>query len=125
MEEARDTLWSVERLEGALAMAAQGGARGRVRISAPAASVRSGLVPLLPVFLDVLPEIRVDLRGTDASDDLALQGVDIAIRTGPVDGSPAHVSLHLLDFPRLACAIPHFRSATGRPMVRTTSAETR
>src|SRR3954452_8092734 len=48
LTEARDTLRSVERLEAALTATAQGGAKGRVRISAPTAFVRACLVPLLP-----------------------------------------------------------------------------
>lgn len=115
LAEARDTLRSVERLEDALATAAQGGVKGRVRISAPTAFVRTGLVPLLPAFREGYPEIRVDLRGTDASDDLALQGVDLAIRTGPVEGVPGHVSLHLLDFAWVACATPAFLKRHGSP----------
>lgn len=115
LEDARDTLRSVERLEGALAMAAGGHAKGRVRISAPTAFVRCCLVPLLPAFLAEHPEIGVDLRGSDAADDLALQGVDLAIRTGSLDAVPGHVSLHLVDFPWVACATEAFLQRHGTP----------
>ena len=113
--EARDTLRSVERLEAALATTAHGGAKGRVRISAPTAFVRSCLVPLLPTFLADHPDIGVDLRGKDGVDDLALQGVDVAIRAGPLGGVPGHVSLPLIQFPWVACATADFLERHGHP----------
>lgn len=115
LAEARDTLRSVERLEAALATTAGGGAKGRVRISAPTAFVRSCLVPILPAFLADHLDIGVDLRGSDAIDDLALQGVDVAIRAGILEGIPGHVSLLLLDFPWVACATPGFLERHGLP----------
>ena len=113
--EARDTLRSVERLEAALGTAGEGEAKGRVRLSAPTAFIRSCLVPLLPRFLAEYPDIALDLRGSDAIDDLALQGIDIAIRAGPLKGVPSHVSLPLLDFPWIACATEQYLKRHGSP----------
>jgi DNA-binding transcriptional LysR family regulator len=115
LTEARDTLRSVERLEAALTATAQGGAKGRVRISAPTAFVRACLVPLLPTFLANHPDIGVDLRGSDATDDLALQGIDVAIRAGALDGIPGHIALPLLRFSWVACATPDFLKRHGTP----------
>ena len=115
LAEARDTLRSVERLEAALATAAHGRPRGRVRLSAPNAFVRSCLVPLLPAFLADHPDIQLDLRGSDAIDDLALQGIDIAIRAGTLLGVPSHVSTPLLDFPWIACATKDYLERQAMP----------
>ncbi|MCB8877885.1 LysR family transcriptional regulator [Acidisoma silvae] len=115
LAEARETLKSVERLEAALAMTAHGGFAGRVRISGPTAFIRSCLIPLVPEFLEAHPQIGIDLRASDAADDLASQGVDVAIRAGSLDGVPGQVAQALFDFPWVACAAPRYLARDGLP----------
>ena len=96
---------------------ASAAAAGPVRISAPTAFVRTCLVPLLPVFLDRHPDIVLDLRANDATVDLAEAGLDLAIRSGPLDGLPGHVRLPWFDFPWVACAAPPYLARSGMPLV--------
>jgi len=113
--EAREALRGVERLEDVLAQAADGGRAGRVRISAPTAFVRACLAPVLPRLLAKHPEIRVDIRSSDSMTDLADEGVDLALRTGRIDGIPGHVSQTLMTFPWTACATPAYLAGREMP----------
>ena len=54
--------------------------RGRLRLTAPVALARQQIVPLLPAFLRVHPEVRLDLDLSDRLVPLAQEGYDLAIR---------------------------------------------
>jgi len=95
--------------------AGAGGATGRVRISAPTALVRSYLVPALARFVALNPDIQLDLRSCDETVDLADAGVDLSLRSGPLQGVPGHVSVPWFRFPWLACASPEYLAQHGTP----------
>jgi len=83
--------------------------------SAPTAFVRACLAPVLPRLLAKHPEIRVDIRSSDSMTDLADEGVDLALRTGRIDGIPGHVSQTLMTFPWTACATPAYLAGREMP----------
>jgi DNA-binding transcriptional LysR family regulator len=92
------------------------GAAGRVRLGAPPAFVRNCLVPLLPSFSAQHPDIALDLRASDAFADLARTGLDLAIRSGSLDGLPGHVRLPWFSFPWVVCASPAYFERRGTPL---------
>jgi DNA-binding transcriptional LysR family regulator len=81
---------------------------GLVRLSAPTAFLTSCLAPLLPRFRAAHPNILLDLRGSDVM-------VDLALRTGPIDGIPGHLQQVLFRFPWVTCASPDYLQRRGAP----------
>jgi len=54
--------------------------RGVLRVTAPVALGRQQIVPLIPAFLKLYPEVRVELELSDRLVSLAQEGFDLAIR---------------------------------------------
>jgi len=115
IELARTSLRALAEVEAAMGDLAGSGVVGRVRVSAPTAFLSAGLVPLLPRFRAAHPDILLDLRGSDPNADLAEEGIDLALRMGPVEGIPGHLRQVLLRFGRLTCAAPAYLHARGVP----------
>ena len=115
LDEVRELLRQAERLDGSLAAISAQGVSGRVRISAPSAFARACLVPLLPRLLDEHPDLAVEVSLQDALADLSADGVDIAIRSGSVQGLPGHLVRRLGTFPWILCASPAYLRRRGTP----------
>ena len=60
---------------------------GRVRLDAVGSLARTVLLPALPAFLARYPEIELILSEGERLVDLIREGVDIALRTGPLSDS--------------------------------------
>ena len=114
LEPARKALAGIAHADALLAELA-GSPSGRVRLSAPPAFIRSCLVPMLPSFLAAQPSVRLDLRATDATVDLAEAGIDLALRSGPLDGVPGHVRLPWFRFGWVVGASPDYLARRGTP----------
>ncbi|MDU6834788.1 MAG: LysR family transcriptional regulator [Bradyrhizobium sp.] len=104
---------SLARVQSALGEAARDG--GRVRVTAPASFARACILPRLPAFLRERPEIEIEVKFRNEILDLAAEGVDIAIRSGPLDRVPGHTARRLCTFSWLACASPAYLDARGTP----------
>ncbi|GGY24701.1 LysR family transcriptional regulator [Paludibacterium paludis] len=87
---------------------------GRLRVTASAGVARSFLYPWLPDFCRQYPLIGVDLHISDRLVDLRAQGMDLALRTGPVTGAD-YVALPLARYPHLTCASPAYLAMHGTP----------
>lgn len=88
---------------------------GRLRICAPVTLARLHIVPSLPLFLGAHPALQLDLILDDRRIDLVEEGIDVAIRAGPL-GDSSLVATHLADGRRLVMASPDFWSV--HPSVR-------
>ena len=115
LEGARDLLREAERLEASLDSAGDRGARGRVRISAPGSFIRTCLSPLLPSLLKENPRIELELKIEDALVGLGSEGVDIALRTGPLGRQPGIFARPLMTFPWVLCASLSYLSHHAAP----------
>lgn len=60
---------------------------GRLRVNTSASFGHHVLVPLVPRFLDRFPGISLELHHTDAMVDLVAEGIDVAVRAGPLKSS--------------------------------------
>lgn len=60
---------------------------GRLRVNVPGRVGRLIVAPALPQFLDAFPDIEVDLGVTDRAVDLIEDGIDCALRVGPLTDS--------------------------------------
>lgn len=80
---ARAVLEAVERAEGAVGRHHAGPA-GLVRIGAGITFGRVAIAPRLGRLLERHPNLQIDLRLSDSQFDLVHDGVDVAIRVGPI-----------------------------------------
>jgi DNA-binding transcriptional LysR family regulator len=87
---------------------------GTVRISCTAAFGVLHLCPMIFAFQDLFPEIGIDLSLTDDRIDLVREGVDVAVRLGPLTDSA--MKLRSLGMsPRILVAAPQYLAERGRP----------
>jgi DNA-binding transcriptional LysR family regulator len=89
---------------------------GMIRISCTAAFGVLHVSRLIFAFQDRYPDIGVDLSLTDERIDLVREGVDIALRLGPLTDSSMKLRA-LGQSQRLLVASPGYLAAQGRPTV--------
>jgi DNA-binding transcriptional LysR family regulator len=112
---AREVMRAAQTLEDAAtsAVGEQGG--GVVRITAAVGLVRHVLVPLASELVGVHPDLRLDVRATNEIVDLAEHGIDLAVRSGSLDGLPGHVHRTWFRAPWVICAAPGYLERRSRP----------
>ena len=111
-ERCRRVLDDLEDAQASLARAV-GTPRGRLRFSVPLVSYHL-LLPILPDFVALYPEIELDLDFNDRIVDLIDEGVDVAIRSGDLPDSRL-MSRSLRPFRMLLCASPAYLDTHGVP----------
>ena len=90
--------------------------RGRLRVNAVLAYGRIRIVPLLSRFVDIYPEILVDLTLSNEAADVLGGQADIAIRFGPLPDLP--LNARRLDASgRTVVASPAYLARAGVPLV--------
>lgn len=87
---------------------------GTLRISTSAAFGRTFVVPYLNEFLDTYPDINIDLLFDDEYIDLVKNGIDLAIRIGPLADSTL-IAKKIGTTQRLVVASPDYLVKHGRP----------
>lgn len=87
--------------------------RGRLRVAAPIVGYQF-LVPLLPGFLALHPQVELDIHFSDRQVDLIDEGIDVAVRSGELPDSRL-VSRPLQAFRLLLCASPGYLARHGAP----------
>jgi DNA-binding transcriptional LysR family regulator len=92
----------------------RGASAGTIRISCTAAFGVLHASRLIFAFQDRYPDIGVDLSLTDERVDLVREGVDIALRLGPLTDSSMKLRA-LGQSRRLLVAAPDYLAARGRP----------
>lgn len=106
----------LEDLDDARASLAQAIAtpRGRLRVSVPLVSYHL-LLPVLPDFLRLYPDIELDFDFNDLIVDVIEDGIDVAIRSGDLPDSRL-MSRALRPFQLLLCASPVYLENHGIPV---------
>jgi DNA-binding transcriptional LysR family regulator len=94
----------------------RGAPAGTIRISCTAAIGVLHVSRLIFAFQDRYPDIGVDLSLTDERVDLVREGVDIALRLGPLTDSSMKLRA-LGQSRRLLVAAPDYLAVRGRPSV--------
>ncbi|TLX58508.1 LysR family transcriptional regulator [Stutzerimonas nosocomialis] len=82
-------------------------ARGTLRISAPMTFGTLHLSPILPLFLEEHPLLKVELELNDRPVDLIREGFDMAIRGGMLEDSTL-IARRLVEIRMVACASPAY-----------------
>lgn len=88
--------------------------QGLLRVAASVSFGRQHIVPALAEFLGLHPGIRLDLRLSDKIIDMAANGIDVAVRIGPLRDS-ALVARSLAPSRLVLCASPAYLAAHGTP----------
>ncbi|MCA1365754.1 LysR family transcriptional regulator [Bradyrhizobium sp. IC3069] len=96
------------------ARSTRGAPAGTVRVSCTAAFGVLHVSRLIFAFQDAYPEVSVDLSLTDERIDLVREGVDVALRLGPLAESSMKLK-SLGQSRRLLVAAPDYLAARGRP----------
>lgn len=114
-DRARGLLADYEQL---LAGASQARLQGVLRITAPVQFGRRHVAPIVSAFLNQNPEVRVELTLNDRNLDLVEEGLDLAVRIGPLADSSL-VARTVGSVRRVAVASPAYLAARGVPRVPT------
>ncbi len=113
LEHARRVLADVEETESMLG-AGRVTPRGPLRVDLPTAIGRQFVVPALPRFAAQYPELRVTAILEDRRVDLLGEGVDAALRIGPLADSSL-IARRVYEANFVACASPDYLALRGTP----------
>ncbi len=87
---------------------------GTLRLSTSAAFGRTYILPYLNEFFTSYPDINIDLIFDDDYTDLVKEGIDLAIRIGPLEDSSL-IARKIGSSPRIVVASPAYLVSHGRP----------
>jgi len=94
----------------------RGGVQGALKISAPVTFGLASVVPRVRALTARHPGLRIDLRLEDRVIDLALEGVDVAIRVATMPPLSTELVAHrLFGWTRLLVASPGYLKRRGEP----------
>jgi len=89
--------------------------RGRVRVTMPVAVGRHCVAPVLMALGRQHPALELDLSFTDRVVDVVHEGVDLALRVGPLRDSHDLVARRLGLHRMVVCASPGYLQSAGSP----------
>jgi DNA-binding transcriptional LysR family regulator len=118
-EAGADYLARVESILGALdeadhAARGTGEIRGLLRVGLSSSFAVREVIPRLPPFMACHKELRIDLLMSDQRQDLLGDGVDVALRFGPLPDTSA-TARKIGNVQRLLAAAPAYLDKAGRP----------
>lgn len=88
--------------------------RGVLKVTAPTTFSRLHVMPKLPEFLKLYPDIELDFHLTDSFSDIIREGYDLALRIGTLQDSSL-VARKLSPDTRVICASPDYLKNSGEP----------
>ena len=88
--------------------------RGLLRVSAPVTFGEMQLAPILPKFLALFPELKIELVLTNGAIDMLEEGIDVRIRIGGVDDSTM-IARKLKTVPLVLTVSPEYITHHGLP----------
>lgn len=88
--------------------------KGTLHVTAPVAFGRIVIAPIIGEFLEMYPDIKVDMSLGDRHVDLIAEGVDVAIRARRLEDSTL-IARHLFENPMLLVASPEYLAQYGEP----------
>jgi DNA-binding transcriptional LysR family regulator len=88
--------------------------RGLLRLHCGSAFGMHQLAPVIPLFLERHPDVDLDITISDQPLGVLDEGVDLAIRIGPLDESSL-VARRICNLERVICAAPSYLARHGTP----------
>lgn len=111
---ARRILAEIAETERIVAEGAKVVPRGLLRVNASVGFGERYILPLVPDFLNLYPEIELDLTLTDGVIDVIGERTDVAIRSGPLRDSSLKAR-KLLESRKVVIAAPAYLAKNGMP----------
>lgn len=87
---------------------------GKLRVNVPGRIGRRIIAPALPEFFANHPDIEIELGVTDRAVDLVQEGIDCALRVGPLSDSSL-IARKVADLELVNCASPGYLETHGTP----------
>jgi LysR family transcriptional regulator for bpeEF and oprC len=87
---------------------------GTVKVNLPSLIAKTAIIPALPEFFSLYPDIQVQMGLSDRQVDIVEEGVDCVIRTGELEDSGL-VARRIGNLPRITCAAPSYLEKYGEP----------
>ena len=100
--------------EEVLVGASEAPIRGVLRITAPVQFGRRHVAPIVSAFLNAYPDVQVELSLNDRNLDLIEEGLDLAVRIGPLEDSSL-VARQVGSVRRVIVASPAYLARRGMP----------
>ncbi|MCK8787043.1 LysR family transcriptional regulator [Roseomonas sp. NAR14] len=112
-ERAVRLLAELDELDGSMALSRLS-PKGRLRIDVLAVLARDVIIPALPGFFALYPDIRLEIGASDRSADLLAENVDCVIRGGTIR-NPNLVARRIATIGMVTCAAPAYLERRGMP----------
>jgi DNA-binding transcriptional LysR family regulator len=88
--------------------------RGELTVTAPLVFGRMHLVPIIAEFMAQFVDVRLNCRFHDRNLDLQDEGIDVAVRVGPLPDSRWRAR-RICSIRRVVCASPDYLARRGEP----------
>ena len=88
--------------------------RGLLRLHCGSAFGMHQLAPAIPLFLEQHPAVELEITISDEPLPAAMEGIDLAIRNGPLEESSL-VARRICNLERVICAAPSYLARHGTP----------
>lgn len=95
---------------------APGAPRGTLRVTAPDALGRRLLLPTVYRYLDLYPQVQIDMSFSDRVDNVIESGFDLSIRIGLRQADQGFIMRTLLEDEALLCAAPSYFATRDKPL---------
>lgn len=112
-ERSKDLLADMENLQGLFRQEATQ-LRGRLRVDMALPIARHVVIPNLPDFLKLHPELEIELSSTDRLVDVIREGFDCVLRAGTLEDSSL-IARPLGAYRMINCASPSYIGQYGKP----------
>jgi DNA-binding transcriptional LysR family regulator len=90
--------------------------RGTIRVACPVTLAQTTIGPLVPLFLERHPQVRIDMQVSNRVVDLVQEGIDVALRVRPtLEDSGSLIVKNLGTTQSLLVASPAQLERQGRP----------
>src|ERR1700722_18153717 len=84
LERCKDLLSDLDEIES-MFQVGSAQVKGKIRVDMASSLARDVVIPPLPKFFELYPEIEIELIGVDRKVDLIREGIDCTIRGGPLE----------------------------------------
>jgi DNA-binding transcriptional LysR family regulator len=89
--------------------------KGKLRVDMASSLARDVVIPRLPAFFELYPELELELIGVDRKVDLIREGIDCTIRSGPVEPGLGAIELNWGEVKIVNIASPAYLEKFGKP----------